>query len=324
MAGVVDSGGRRAGGRGRTGIVLASLALMAALVSGCSAGAMSGSGGSVAAPAAVDDADAAAETDRSVVVVGTMFIAVDDVDAAAADARSIVDAAGGRVDGRDEQRSTRAGDIDTTTTFVLRIPAETFDTVLDDLRDLGDVESLHTELTDITDAVQDVDARIAGLESTLTRLSALQQQATSVDDLLSIEKEIGQRQAELEGLRTQRSTYADQTAFSTLTLSLGRVPLPAQVPDTFWGGFLVGLSALGTFAAGLAVALGIASPWLIIAAIVTFAIIAIVRVSKRRRARKAPAAAVEPVGPWTPDAHAAPSTPTTSAPARFGEGPGIP
>ncbi|MHC2999575.1 hypothetical protein OB08_10460 [Microbacterium sp. HJ5] len=283
---------------------LAVLALLALGLVGCSAGGSNESGAD--GPAVVEGGDAgggvsgagagdgggeeAAEADRSVVIEGQMYIVVDDVGDATASTTRIVDAADGRIDGREEWRDEDAGGATASSTLVLRIPAEALDAAIDDLRALGTVESLNTSTVDVTADVQDIDAHIAALETTIARLTSFQAEASSVPDLLSIEREVSARQAELEGYLTRQAEIAERVSFSTLTLTLSSQAPPAEAPATFWAGLGVGWSSFTAFLGGLLVVLGVALPWLLGFGIVTVAIILFVRWIRRRRSPKPPVA----------------------------------
>ncbi|WP_194410754.1 DUF4349 domain-containing protein [Microbacterium cremeum] len=299
---------RRRSHGARPAAVAALIAIAVALV-GCSAGG-AGSGGSVVQPGAgagaegvgAEDAGAAAEDDRSVIIEGSMSIVAADVDEAAAAALDIVRDAGGRVDGREEWSDQSDEGARMTATMVLRIPADSLETALDALRDLGTVESLRTSTVDVTTEVQDVDARVAALQSTIARLESFQEGVASVDDLLSIEEEISQRQTELETYLARQADLGEQVAFSTVTLSIQSQPSPSTAPDSFWGGLIVGWTSFVTFLAGFAIVLGVLLPWLLALGLLAAAIVALVRWVRRRRPPEPPAEPrSEPPLPWIQD-----------------------
>lgn len=273
--------------------IIASL-VVAVAIAGCSAGGGASTGEDQAGRSdAEGQEDPATEPDRAVIIEGTMSIVVADVAAATEDAADVVRAAGGRIEGRDESSDRDGAMAYAVTTMLLRIPAAGLDTAIDALRVLGTVESLQTSSTDVTKAVEDVDAHVSALESTLTRLQSFQDRAKSVDDLLAIEKEISARQAELEGYLAKQAGYADQVELSTITLTLRAESAPtAAAPDSFWGGLVVGWNSFTAFLGGLAVALGIILPWLLALGLLTVAVVFIVRWVARRRRGSNPASRV--------------------------------
>ena len=280
---------------------LPALALAALLMSGCAAAATDQSGsdsgvmpqvdGGLGAPVAEEsDGDLAGQPrdgDRDVITTGYLYVTVNAPLEAATEAVSIVEAAGGRVDGRQEfaprsfDTTSDAGGAE----LVLRIPADRLTATLEKLKALGEVEELQLSSSDVTREVQDLDARITALRSSITRLLALQDAAATVDDLITLETAISDRQAELESLEAQQRYYAEQVGLSTITLVLGSPEVaPVDEPDTFLSGLVAGWEALVAFGSGLLVVVGVLLPWLIVLAVIGVIVLLIVRTGVRRRA----------------------------------------
>ena len=252
------------------------------------------SGGFDAGAPAVADGELIAEEsadragDRSVITTGYLYVTVDAPLESAAEAVSITEAAGGRVDGRQEF-APQGGDAGGAQ-LTLRIPAERLTATLDRLKELGEVEELQLSASDVTREVQDIDARVTALRSSITRLLALQDAAATVEDLIALETAISDRQAELESLEAQQRFLADQVGLSTITLVLGsRDVAPVTEPDTFLTGLITGWEALVAFGSGLLVLLGVLLPWLVLLGLLGLVVLLIVR-----RARRRPAPVAEP------------------------------
>jgi len=295
----------------RSLLALPSLALAALLLSGCAAMSAveeSGSqpdfgadGGGVAEAPAVDgefdESGGEPVDDRSVITTGYLYLTVDAPLESVREAVSITEGAGGRVDARQEF-APQGGDAGGAE-LVLRIPADRLTATLDRLKELGEVEQLQLGSSDVTREVQDIDARVTALRSSITRLLALQDQAATVEDLITLETAISDRQAELESLEAQQRYLADQVGLSTITLVLGSKEVaPVDEPDTFLSGLVTGWEALVTFGSGLLVLLGVLLPWLVVLGLIAFAIVMIVRRATRRgQPVQAPAPAVEAPAP---------------------------
>lgn len=283
-------------------IFIPALILAAGLgLAGCSAGVNGATGGApsvIGAPlpagesALVPVSDASvrdsltSSVDRSVIVTGWATVLVEDPQAAADEAVGIVTDAGGRVDARSVQAPTdySAG----SATLTLRIPADVLDAVLAELQELGRVQTVSTSASDVTIEVQDLDARISALRTSIDRLEGLQAQAETVDALIALETAISDRQAQLESLEAQQRYYDDQISMSTITVDFVSEPVVAEPePGSFWDGVQAGWDALVGFLAGFVVALGVLIPWLI-PIVVIGAIIWIIVAASRRRRRKPP------------------------------------
>lgn len=222
------------------------------------------------------------EAARDVIVTGSMTVTADDPIAASRDAVRLVESAGGRVDGRTEYAPAN-GDAGSAS-LILRIPAERLQEVLDDLAELGRADEISTSTSDVTVLVADLESRIATQRGIIDRLNAMFAQATTIDDLITLETTIAQHQATLEDLEAQQRSTADQVALSTLSLYLrSEAEAPVQEPMDFLTGLATGWGAFVGFFSGLLVALGVLLPWLIAAGIISAAVVLIVRRNRRRR-----------------------------------------
>lgn len=284
----------------RTIPITALLLLSAAALAGCSA---APSSDEVRAPITSQDSGATAPElveggtadeiggdviDRQVITTGWVTITVDEPMDAAAEAVRITEAAGGRVDGRTEYAPVD-GDKGSAT-LTLRVPAGTLTATLDKLRELGEVEEVSLNSSDVTTQVVDLDARITALEASIERFYAILATATDTESLIQLETAIADRQAELESLKSQQRYLEDQVAMSSITLSLiSTADAPVDEPDTFLSGLIAGWNAFVAFFAGLLVALGVLLPWLVFAGIVTLVVIVLVRRRRKAAAVAAPA-----------------------------------
>lgn len=260
----------------------------------------SGGGQGVDAPSA----------ERQVIVSGNVTITAEDPLEAAAEAVKIVETAGGRIDGRTEYAASD-GDRGSAQ-LELRIPADKLTAVLDKLKALGSADEVALSTSDVTVESQDLDARITALRASITRLEALIAQAKDIDDLIALESEISNRQAELESLEAQKRYLSDQVAMSTISLYLrSDAEAPPKNPDTFWTGLTAGWDAFVAFWAGLLVVLGVLLPWLLMLGLI--AVLVVVLVRRRRRLEAAAHAAAPPVTATLPPPAGEPSA--TDAPA---------
>lgn len=244
------------------------------------------------------EGDVAAEPapgQRQVIVTAHASVVVDDPASAADAVAALADDAGGRVEGREEYAPVGT-DEPGSSTLVLRVPSSALSALLDDLDDLGQVHSISQSEEDVTGTVQDLDARIAALETSTARLLEIMADATDTDDLLAVEAELSERQAQLEALQSQRSGLADQVAMSTLTVTLDATPIaPAEARGGFLGGLEAGWGALVAFLATALVVLGAMLPWVLAIGVPTTLVVVLLR---RRRARR-------PAGPRPPQPPAA-------------------
>ncbi|WP_284297489.1 DUF4349 domain-containing protein [Homoserinibacter gongjuensis] len=297
----------------RTTAALAAVLAAGIVLSGCSAGAdYSGAsdGGSTAerAPLAVDAADTASDgeqnaaaADQALVITGTVTITADDPIAASEKATAIARAAGGRVDARTEY-APRDGDAGSAT-LTLRVPADAVEDVRDQLKELGTVEETDFSSVDVGTQQRDLDTRITTLRASIARYTSWLADADTTADLIQLEQAIAERQNELESLEAQQRALDDKVAMSTITLQLRSVALapPPDGPDNFWEGLVVGWNGFVAFWGGVAVALGVGLPWLVVLGAVLTVVVLLVRRAGRSSVTpltaSAPAAATAPAAP---------------------------
>jgi hypothetical protein len=287
-----------------------------ALVVGCSGtgggdsgSADEGAAGGVTAPEDLGGPAGAPEntdTDRQVVTTASASLVVEDPADGAQQVSELVESAGGRVDERNEQAASGKNGLEGAfADLVVRVPADALTDLLADLEDVGDVANVSVSRSDVTSTAVDLDARISALQTSVARLQGLMAGATSTEDLLAAERELSDRQAELESLQSQRALLADQVELSTLSVHLEPfgVATPGG-PDGFFDGLGTGWRALVATVAAAAVVLGVLLPWAGIAAVVTAGILVPLRLSRRRTAAPGP----------PPPAPASPASPAPPAP----------
>ncbi|MBL7254817.1 DUF4349 domain-containing protein [Actinoplanes sp. LDG1-01] len=263
--------------------------------------------GGAGAPETGKDAQAQAPDlqvdQRSIIYRGTVTVRVDNVEAAASQATGIAKTSGGFVSG--DNRSSGSGS--DTASMELRIPADKFAGVVDQLSKLGTEEQRQINTEDVTDQTVDLDARITVQQARVDSGRKLLAQAKSLNDLVMLEREVATRESDLASLQAKKRHLADLTALSTITVTL-LDPEAEAVADDGPPGFLSGLGAgwdalLASLKVLLTV-LGALLPWLIAFGLPIWAIIYAVRRynrSRRRPAYVAPAAPQPPIsGPPAP------------------------
>ena len=287
-------------------------ALVLTLLVGCSASSgldsgaeEGGAGGGVVAPEpgipevpeAAADVPGESDPDRQVVTTASAFLAVEDPADGAQRVSELVESVGGRVDERTVQAGSGDGVEGAAADLVVRVPSSELTGVLADLEDVGDVENVSVSRSDVTTTAVDLDARISALRSSVARLQALMDDAATTEALLAAEKALSERQERLESLQSQRALLADRVELSTLSVHLEPFGVsPAGGPDGFLDGLGTGWRALVTSLGAVVVVLGVALPWVAVAALVAVAVWVPVHLSRRRAAVVAPTPPGPPQG----------------------------
>lgn len=239
---------------------------------------------SASKPEAEDAPDTA---EQALIRKGNVVLRADDVGRAQIEVQKVVDTYAGQV--TDERTSSDDDGKPTYARMVLRIPSDDFGKAVTALKKVGEVESIKTNQDDVTTEVIDVQTRLRVQQRSIARITVLFERAQSIRDIMAIESELSQRQAELESLQQQAAYLENQTSLSTIVVSIDQTPVKHTEPkDEDDAGFLAGLSAgwgaLSAFAVGLATAAGALLPWLVVAAVVGIPTALLVRALRRRTA----------------------------------------
>lgn len=242
--------------------------------------------GGVAAPVAPEESAGevpafdGVDEGREIIVTGSVQITAADPIAASEESVRIVEAAGGRVDARTEYAPTEGNN--GSARLTLRIPASNLSATLGSLKDLGTVERVEISSDDVTNVAHDLDARIDALSTSLDRLMQLMATAENTEVLLTLEREITERQGTLDSLRSQRRLLADQVAMSTITLQLTSVAsAPVGTPSTVLDALVAGLASFVAFFTGVLYVLSYLLPWLVLLGVI--ALIVVIAIRRKRR-----------------------------------------
>ncbi len=170
--------------------------------------------------------------DRKVIRTGKLEVVVSTYESARTQLEEIVKASGGYIDSTHVERAeSRVSDA----TIVIRIPADSFESVLPELRQLGEVASETTNAADITDQYVDTEARLASdqqLEKRLLELATARN--GNLEQILGVERELARVRGEIESFQGHLKMWNDQVSLSTLSLELStkRAELPPPEPPT--------------------------------------------------------------------------------------------
>lgn len=217
------------------------------------------------------------DVDEQIIVTGSLRMVVESPGDAASQITDIVRAHGGQI--ASQSLSTRSNL--PYANMTARIPAASFDQALSQIHELGDVKSMTTTNEDVGAQVADLDARIAALESSIARLTELMKDAATTGEVLEAERELTNRQADLDSLNSQRAWYADRVALSTLDIELSSPSVEAAPSRSVWvrswESFLEGMNII-------AYVLIMLAPWLIV---IVPLVALLIWWWRRRRARRA-------------------------------------
>lgn len=204
-------------------------------------------------------------TTRALIKTGSVNLRTKDVGQVLVDITGIIAAHRGEV--ASESTTTNDEGREQRSQLQLRVPVTEFEATLTELGDLGTSADKRSDTEDVTTQVVDVDARVQSARDAVESLNRLYVRATTLGQVITLEREISQRQADLESLLAQQKALADQTTMSTIAVSVSRTPDKQTEPkqrDDDQAGFVTGIKqgwdGLLTFVVAAGHALGVALP----------------------------------------------------------------
>ena len=156
-----------------------------------------------------------ADLGRDIIYTAWISVETADVAAAAAQANSIIQGLGGFTFSQDTRTQDRAY-----TTLTFKVRPEQFSTALERLSNVGELVEQSVNAEDVTDIVVDLNSRISTAEISVNRLREFLSQATDVEGVAELERELASRETDLERLRGQLRSLRDRVDLATITLSI--------------------------------------------------------------------------------------------------------
>src|SRR5690606_38288970 len=159
--------------------------------------------------------------------------------------------------------------------IVVSVPSAQLDATLEKLGPTGRLTSRNITSLDVTQDFKDSNVRIATLEASITRVRGLLADATDIEDIVFLERELASREAELDVLKAHVMGLEADVERSTITVQLSETDPAEPVtvveedePIGFAAGLAAGWKAFLGGVAFLLTALGALLPFAIVAAIV--------------------------------------------------------
>ncbi|MBI4235813.1 MAG: DUF4349 domain-containing protein [Chloroflexi bacterium] len=170
-------------------------------------------------------------SDRLIIRNGQISLVVADLDASLQAVTSLAPELGGFV--VNSNRSGQEGSAFAQIT--IRVPSEKFDLALERLRRVGQrVESESTQSQDVTEEYVDLQARLRNLQATEKQFVTLLDRANTVEDVLKVQRELGNVRSEIERLQGRIQYLERSGAYSLITVSLRPASSPAPIVNPRW------------------------------------------------------------------------------------------
>jgi hypothetical protein len=168
--------------------------------------------------------------DRKIVKTAELGIHAESVRESAARAQQVAAQFGGSALSSQIER----GDGSVSASLVLSVPSPEFEKALDELRGLGKKVTTDTVRgEDVTEEFVDLESRERNLLAAERSLLELYDRAQSVNDALSIERELTIIRGEIEQVQGRMQYLEQRTAYSQITLNIQPVAQPAKPPPAW-------------------------------------------------------------------------------------------
>jgi hypothetical protein len=155
---------------------------------------------------------------RKVVYTADLKVVVTAVEPALVKARELAEKAGGYVQSQ------------TKNVITIRVPADRFQAVLEQIEGLGSVTDKNVKAEDVTDQFVDLEARLKNARTVEGRLRELLARAKDVKEALEVERELKRLGEEIERIEGRLQYLRKMVALSTVTVALStKATVPAEL-----------------------------------------------------------------------------------------------
>jgi len=173
--------------------------------------------------------ESAAEVEQRIIKTGTMRVVVEDITEAVGELTSQAETVGGFVESSsviEDRNGKRTGHA------VLRIPVERFEETVAKIRSLADLVREETiEGQDVTERYSDLAAQLRNAAAQEEAYLAILRRAVSVEDILNVQRELGNIRSQIEVLTGRLKYLENRTALSTVRVTLEK-DVDVQIPTT--------------------------------------------------------------------------------------------
>jgi hypothetical protein len=164
--------------------------------------------------------------DRKIIRTATMQLTVKDVSLAVDKVQTLASLHGGLVFQED---SHQEGEY-TVASVTIQVPSQEFDKIMPELKKLDGlvkkVGQSGVSSSDVTEEYTDLQSQLRNQQATEARILALQQKASQLSDILSLDQQLRQIQGDIERIQGRLNFLSKHADMSSITVSLQPEQLP--------------------------------------------------------------------------------------------------
>jgi hypothetical protein len=165
---------------------------------------------------------------RQVIYQATVSLEVNTVPSALTQVQTLAKSLGGWVD----NISSYGGQTQTQATITIRVPQDQFFTALDNLQNLGTVQSQNVSSQDVTEQYIDLEARLKSSQLEKQSLQALLDKVATVNDEILIQGQLTQVESQIESLQGQINYIQNRVDMASITVTLNTPPQNVGQPPS--------------------------------------------------------------------------------------------
>ena len=172
--------------------------------------------------------------DRMVIRTAQLTVEVADIGKALGVARDIAARGDGFVS-NSNTRTERVNDQDRMLAdLTIQVRSIAVDSVISELRGLGNVTSETSGSQDVTEEYVDLGSNLRNLQATESAILKLMDKATQIQDVLSLQRELTNIRGQIERIQGRRRFLEHRTDMATITLALRPLGSSAPQPVAGW------------------------------------------------------------------------------------------
>ncbi len=240
-----------------------------------------------------EDTSSSLPEDRKLIQTVNMSVETENLDAVLTQIENRISELNGYVESSNIQNGSAYSDVRyRSASITVRIPAKSLNDFVDKVGEISNVVSSQKTVDDITLNYVATESRMKALQAEEERLLELMAQADTMSDLLTVEKRLTEVRTELESVASALRVFDNQVTYATIHLNVEEVKEYTEVtePDSIWqrigNGFKKSMKNIGNFFEELFVFLVVASPYLLLTAIIPVGIITIIKLKHRKNKKE--------------------------------------
>jgi hypothetical protein len=169
--------------------------------------------------------------DRDLIKTGRISVAVDDIDGTLERVTEIQR----NYDALTMDLGDYGKGINRRVSITIKVEVSRFEQLYESLRTLeGEFESSSISVTDVTDTIMDLEARLKNYKSVEAQYLTILESAENVEETLSVYKELNQVRLEIERVEAQLKNLGTQTEYSYIYIYVSQSSAGAEIADDEW------------------------------------------------------------------------------------------